>query len=112
MYLKRIETNFQFIVLKNAFCSNVGNNLYGNVEVNGLNEWGIEKLGWYKSSKSRHKYFKSSTNPRSCHSLNFLKIIDLPGRQINNPSMGDMFTYNPFHQLCCLCLGPVKVFLS
>ena len=84
MYLKRIETNFQFIVLKNAFCSNVGNNLYGNVEVNGLNEWSIEKLGWYKSSKSRHKYFKSSTNPRSCHSLCFLKIIDLPGRQTHH----------------------------
>jgi len=31
---------------------NLASHLYGNVGINGLDEWSVEKLGWYKSPKS------------------------------------------------------------
>ena len=30
--------------------------LYGNVPINNLNEWSLDKLGWYKTSKRRRLY--------------------------------------------------------
>ena len=34
--------------------------LFGNVQVNGLNEWNVDKLGWYKSTRRSSSFSPNS----------------------------------------------------
>ena len=47
---------------------NTTSSLYGNIPINHLNEWNLDKLGWYKTSK-RKRSIMSRQMRKSAHSF-------------------------------------------
>ena len=49
-----LPPNWYFMQIGDEITSN-STYLYGNVPINNLNEWSLDKLGWYKTSRRRRK---------------------------------------------------------
>ena len=47
-----LPPNWYFMQIGDEITSN-STYLYGNVPINNLNEWSLDKLGWYKTSRRR-----------------------------------------------------------
>ena len=48
-----MPSGLYFMLNEDGVSSANTTSLYGNVPINSLNEWSLDKLGWYKTSKRR-----------------------------------------------------------
>ena len=51
-----LPPGWYFMQMEDAVTLRNLTSLYGNVPINNLNEWSLDKLGWYKTSKRRRLY--------------------------------------------------------